>query len=129
MRRRHQFRCSTGQGVRGSSPLRSRPLKSTIKLARTHFQNHCGKGPEIAKALWADSIARLKPLRVRADFWHNVFIVLKEDETSEEGLYVRNTISSYLPGHDTRFLLFEKLTDSGDDIRLGEIYHCKLRTT
>ena len=83
------------------------------------------KRTEIAKESWGDSIARLKPLRVRDDRV-NIFIVLKEDETAEEGLYVSYPISSYAPGMDRRFLLFKKLTQSGDR-GFGEVYQCKLR--
>ncbi len=83
------------------------------------------KGTEIAQAFWGDTIARLKPLRVRDDKV-NVFIALKEDATTEEGLYVSLPISSYAPGVDRRFLVFEKLTQPGDK-DFGALYRCKLR--
>jgi hypothetical protein len=82
------------------------------------------KGTEISKNLWGEAIADLKPLRVRNDRV-NVFIVLKDDECAEEGLYVSIPISSYARGMDKRFLLFEKLTQAGDK-GFGEIYLCKL---
>ena len=56
----------------------------------------------------------------------NVFIVLKEDATTEEGLYVSNPISSYAPGVDDKFVRFEKLTQSGD-ASWGALYDCKLK--
>jgi hypothetical protein len=78
------------------------------------------------KELWGEAIARLKPLRVRDDRV-NTFIVLKEDETTEEGLYVFNPLSSYAPGMDKqRFVVFEVRTQTGDE-GLGFLYYCKIR--
>jgi hypothetical protein len=114
------------------SPSLDRGKREAIIAAATQaIQKHMKgnqqerKGTEISKDLWGEAIADLKPLRVRDDKV-NVFIVLKEDESAEEGLYVSIPISSYAPGTDKRFLLFEKLTQAGDR-GFGEIYQCKLR--
>lgn len=56
----------------------------------------------------------------------NVFIVMREDETSEEGFYVSVPISSYAPGQDERFLMFNALTEPGDNT-FGQIYECRVR--
>jgi len=85
------------------------------------------KGDEIAREFWGEAITALKPLYVRNDHV-NIFIVLKEDKTSEEGLYVSNPISSYAPGHDKSFLVFEKLSLPGDN-GFGAIYRCKIAKT
>jgi len=105
--------------------------EAIITAANQAFQKHvqsaqeARKGTEIAKESWGDSIAHLKPLRVRDDR-ANIFIVLKEDEAAEEGLYVSIPISSYAPGMDKRFVLFETLTQPGDKA-FGQLYYCKLR--
>ncbi len=85
---------------------------------------NAGNEPLISKELWGEAISALKPLRVVNDRV-NVFIVLKEDATTEEGLYVSNPISSYAPGLDKRFLEFEKVSDPGDHT-FGSLYRCKL---
>lgn len=83
-----------------------------------------GTGDDIAREHWGNVIARLKPLRLYNDKV-NVVIVLKEDETSEEGLYVSLPFSSYAPGQPPRFLVFEKLTEP-DDKTFGTLHRCKL---
>jgi hypothetical protein len=55
-----------------------------------------------------------------------VFIVMREDETTEQGFYVSIPISSYAPGHDERFLRFKELTQPGD-LAFGRIYECKMK--
>jgi hypothetical protein len=54
----------------------------------------------------------------------NVFIVLKEDATTEEGLYVSIPCSSYMPGLDQRFLQLEKVSERGDSAS-GTLCRCK----
>jgi hypothetical protein len=81
-------------------------------------------GDTIGQEYWGEAIARLKPLRVYNDKM-NVVIVLKDNETTEEGLYVSVPFSSYAPGQPPRFLVFEKLTQP-EDKTFGEIYRCKL---
>ncbi|MFN2136518.1 MAG: hypothetical protein ACK2UK_11225 [Candidatus Promineifilaceae bacterium] len=51
---------------------------------------------EVPPTLWAAEIMALDPLRV---YWHlnNLAVVLSEDETIEEGLYIGVPISSYMP--------------------------------
>ena len=121
--------CHAGEPSRPSLDRAAR--EAIITAANQAFQKHvqsaqeARKGTEIAKESWGDSIAHLKPLRVRDDR-ANIFIVLKEDETTEEGLYVSIPISSYAPGMDKRFVLFETLTQPGDKA-FGQLYYCKLR--
>jgi hypothetical protein len=121
-----------GPSLEGSSLDRAK-REAIIAAANQAVQKHMKgdqqerKGTEIEKEFWGEAIARLKPLRVRDDRV-NVIIILKEDETTEECLYVSNPISSYAPGTDKRFLLFEKLTQPGDRA-FGSIYRCKLRKT
>jgi hypothetical protein len=69
---------------------------------------------EIPKELWGEAITKLKPLRVQ-DYHGHVMIVLKEDETSEEGLFVSSPISSYNPVvGSSGFLVFETLFKPDD---------------
>jgi hypothetical protein len=61
----------------------------------------------------------------------NVMIVLGEDVKQEHGLYVSVPISSYAPGYDGRFAVFEKLSqpqDQPQDKVLGVLYRYRLRT-
>ena len=67
---------------------------------------------EIPKELWGEAITKLKPLRVQ-DYHGHVLIVLKEDETSEEGLFVFNGQSNYQP-MDSSFLIFEQIFKTDD---------------
>jgi hypothetical protein len=83
------------------------------------------RGMEIPRSLWGKAIEQLQPLRVLNDRV-NVFIVMREDRISEEGLYVSVPISSYAPGHDERFLMFKDLTQPGDKA-FGHIYECKMK--
>ena len=83
------------------------------------------RGMEIPRSLWGTAIEQLHPLRVLNDRV-NVFIVMREDRTTEEGFYVSIPISSYAPGHDERFLMFKDLTQSGDKA-FGRLYECKLK--
>ena len=53
-------------------------------------------GNNIPKRLWGVAILRLKPLRVTDDRLH-IRIVLRETDRFEEGLFVSNPVSSYLP--------------------------------
>ena len=85
---------------------------------------------EIPKVLWGEAITKLKPLRVQ--FYHgHVLIVLKEDETLEEGLFVFNGTSNYQPV-TSWFLIFEELFKPDDKLTehksviLGSLYHYKI---
>jgi hypothetical protein len=82
-----------------------------------------GNEPLIRKENWGEAISALKPLRVLNDKV-NVFIILKEDATTEEGLYVWILYSSYAPSMDKRFLQFEKMSEEGDKAS-GTLYRCK----
>jgi hypothetical protein len=85
-----------------------------------------GKGPpnnEIAESSWGEAIAELKPLRVRFDRV-NVAIVLREDENTEEGLYISVPISSFAP-REKDFLLWRKLTKE-DDGSFGQLFLYKV---
>ena len=83
------------------------------------------QGSEIPRSLWGEAIEQLHPLRVLNDRV-NVFIVMREDDTTEEGFYVSLIISSYAPGSPDRFLMFRELTEPGDKT-FGTIYQCKLK--
>lgn len=74
---------------------------------------------EIAETSFGETIAKLKPLRVRFDRL-NVAIVLQEDKKTEEGLYVYVPDSSYAP-RETDFLTLKKLSQLKDE-RPGRIY-------
>ena len=100
-------------------------IESACRAVRSEVKRDPGTGDEVSKELWGGMISKLHPLRVRNDRM-NVFIVLKEDATTEEGLYVSNPISSYAPGVDDKFVRFEKLTQSGD-ADWGALYDCKLK--
>ena len=77
----------------------------------------------IRKEDWGEAISALKPLRVLNDRI-NVFIVLKEDATTEEGLYVSIPYSSYAATMDKRFLIFEKMSEP-DDQAFGTLFWCR----
>ena len=84
------------------------------------------KGPpsnEIAESSWGEAISELKPLRVRFDRV-NVAIVLREDENTEEGLYISVPTSSYAP-REKDFLLWKKLTKE-DDRSFGHLILYKM---
>jgi hypothetical protein len=100
-------------------------INSACKAVQSAVKGDTKTGNEIPRESWGETISKLHPLRVRNDRIH-IFIVLKEDATTEEGLYVSNPISSYAPGVDDRFVRFEKLTQSGD-ADWGELYECKLK--
>jgi hypothetical protein len=77
-------------------------------------------GDEIPRRFWGKAILKLKPLRVINDRV-NVAIVLRDDEQSEQGLYVAIPISSTTPGHGKSFALWEKLSKP-EDKSFGELY-------
>ena len=88
------------------------------------------RGEQIPRRFWGAAIARLQPVRVVNDRM-NVMIVLGEDVKQEHGLYVSVPISSYAPGYDGRFAVFEKLSqpqDQPQDKVLGVLYRYRLRT-
>ena len=84
------------------------------------------RGDQIPRRFWGAAIARLQPVRVVNDRM-NVMIVLGEDVKQEHGLYVSVPISSYAPGYDGRFAVFEKLSQPQDKV-LGVLYRYRLRT-
>ena len=80
---------------------------------------------DIDAKFWGETISKLKPIRVRND-QVNVAIVLSEKEGVEEGLYVFNAYSSYLPRVGDRFALLTQLSTEKDK-SLGTLYHYKLK--
>ena len=85
------------------------------------------KSKKIPKEYWGEAIARLKPIRVMADR-SNVFIVLKEEEGTDHGLYVYNSSSSYFPTLDEpRFLELRKMGSS--EALWGSIFQCAMKTS
>jgi hypothetical protein len=82
---------------------------------------------EIPERIWSAALSRLKPMRVVGGLV-NVRIVLKDDNDTEEGFYVLSPASSYWPGDDNRFALFEKLSQPRDK-SFGSIYHYRIRKT
>ena len=126
------FAAAVALGGEGNAPsLSSADRGAIITAANQAVHKHMTsvpsqqRGMEIPKSLWGKAIEQLQPLRVLDDRV-NVFIVMREDATMEEGLYVSVPISSYTPGHDRRFLLLKDLTQPGDKA-CGRIYECKLK--
>jgi hypothetical protein len=105
---------------------RERIVAGANQAIHKHITGGQNAGNEklISKENWGEAISALKPLRVLNDRV-NVFIVLKEDATTAEGVYVSIPISSYAPGVDKRFLQFEKMSEP-DDKAFGVLYWCKL---
>ncbi len=120
--------CGAGERARPSLDrvARERIVAGANQAIHKHFTGGTNAGNEklIAKEIWGEAISALKPVRVLNDKV-NVFIVLKEDATTEEGLYVSIPISSYAPGMDKRFLQFEKISERGDKA-FGMLYWCRL---
>ena len=120
----------SGTRVTSPSPILDKAAREAVVAAafdavhKHMISESRDKSDEIAPDLWGEAIERLRPIRVLDDLV-NVFIVLKEDATSEEGFYVEVPISSHAPGHDARFLLFEKMSEP-DDKSFGEIYRCTM---
>ena len=83
------------------------------------------KGDQIPRRFWGDAILHLRPVRVFSDSL-NVAIVLREDDTAEQGLYVTVPISSYAPGQDRRFAAFERLS-APEDKSFGELYRYSIQ--
>ena len=79
----------------------------------------------IPERIWSAALSRLKPMRVVGGLV-NVMIVMKDDNDTEEGFYVISPASSYWPGADNRFALFEKLSQP-EDKSFGSIYHYRIR--
>ena len=92
---------------------------------RRHIRSPQAKQREFSKECWGEEIEKLNPVRVLNDIV-NVFIVLQEDERTRTGFYVNLPISSYIPGGDNRFLVFEKLSREGDNA-FGILYWCKVK--
>jgi hypothetical protein len=107
----------------GLSPEERAAVVSAATDALRHYHHTAlkdRKGDEFPEKTWGEAISRLKPVRVRYDR-ANVMIVMKEDERSEEGLYVATMISSYTPGRGGEFATFKKLSEPGDK-SAGELY-------
>lgn len=104
--------------------------EAIVKEATQAFSKHV-KGErkkempdEIDKAHWGEAIAKLKPISVRNDRV-NIAIVLSEKDGVEEGLYVSNPISSYVPNGD-RFEVMTRLS-TNEDRSFGTLYYYKLK--
>jgi hypothetical protein len=97
-----------------------------VKDANYAYRQYVGmdvkerKGDEIPQRFWGEAILKLKPVRVLNDRV-NVAIVLRDDEHSEQGLYVNLPISSVAAGHGKKFVLWEKLSKP-EDKSFGELY-------
>jgi hypothetical protein len=125
------FAGGNGSPKKNAPQLDQAQREAIVKAATQAFANHV-KGErkkempdEIDKAHWGESIAKLKPLRVRNDRV-NIAIVLAENAGIEEGLYVSNPISSYLPQLDERFQVFTQLSTDKDK-SFGTLYYYKLK--
>ena len=77
----------------------------------------------ISPRYWGSAIKDLKPIRVEGGY-SSAFIVLSEDETFKEGLYVTTLISSYIPiGDDVP--ISDPLSKSTDPWTGSTLYRCK----
>ena len=115
----------------GSAPkLDQAEREAIVTAAGQAFAKHVQAGGKaespdaIDASFWGEAITRLKPIRVRNDRV-NVAIVLSEKRGVEEGLYVLNPISSYLPRVGDRFARLSRLS-TDKDRSLGTLYHYEL---
>jgi hypothetical protein len=115
------------KGVQLDQSQREAIVKAATQALNKHVRGEKKKETpdEIDAAHWGEAITKLKPIRVRNDRI-NIAIVLAENAGIEEGLYVSNPISSYLPQLDERFQVFTQLSTDKDK-SFGLIYYYKLK--
>ena len=89
--------CQTKSGVEKNAPL----VDAAYETYARHVRAMRGSGaenstPDIPRQCWAEGIKKLKPIKV---YKHriNIVVVQKVRDNVEEGKYISNLVSSFLP--------------------------------
>jgi hypothetical protein len=90
--------CQTKSSVEKNAPLVDAAHETYARYVRA-MRGYGGEDPtpdEIPRQYWAEGIKKLKPIKV---YKHriNIVVVQKVSDNVEEGKYIHNPVSSYLP--------------------------------
>ena len=113
--------CQTKSGVEKTAPLADAAYETYVRYVRA-MRGYGGEKPtpdEIPRQYWAEGIKKLKPIKV---YKHriNIVVVQKVSDNVEEGKYIFNLVSSYLPMDGIDGFTFHPNPIKGNQYHLGD---------
>lgn len=111
--------CRTKSGVEKNAPLVDEAHETYARYVRAINAGQEIATPDIPRQYWAEGIKELKPIKV---YIHriNIVVVQKVRDNVEEGKYIFNLVSSYLPMDGIDGFTFRPNPLKGNKYHLGD---------